>query len=226
MKIIALLACLILWTCVSSPTQSEPGTWQLVWESPGDGSYRSIHFVDSNHGWAVGDSGTIIHTENGGRSWTQQQSGSSSNLKVVYFINPQVGWVAGGDNTILHTKDDGQSWHSRAPAGDSSRIFTDLFFADEVTGWVVRQLGELLYTEDGGTTWGVQRSWEQGGSALISFVDDQVGYIMPRADSMLYKTSNGGQDWIPISSQHFARAKGLYFTDEQYGWIPTSTAPS
>src|SRR5688572_23760815 len=34
-----------------------------------------LDFVDDKRGWAVGDKGTILHTENGGESWTRQSSG-------------------------------------------------------------------------------------------------------------------------------------------------------
>jgi photosystem II stability/assembly factor-like uncharacterized protein len=91
---------------------------------------------------------------------------------------------------------------------------------------VVHNQGEILYTEDEGARWEVQLAWERGGSALISFVNDRVGYARPKVDTVLYKTSDGGQNWIPISSHRFERARGMFFADTQYGWIPASTAPS
>ncbi len=39
------------------------GTWERI-ESPTDNYLTSVYFVDSLYGWAVGDSGTIIHTSN------------------------------------------------------------------------------------------------------------------------------------------------------------------
>ena len=40
------------------------GTWERI-ESPTDQFLKSVYFVDSLYGWAVGDSGTVIHTSNG-----------------------------------------------------------------------------------------------------------------------------------------------------------------
>jgi len=38
---------------------------------------RSLYFgIDAQHGWAVGSSGTIIHTNDGGRTWVRQTSDS------------------------------------------------------------------------------------------------------------------------------------------------------
>ncbi len=35
-------------------------------------SLESVHFVDSTHGWSVGDGGIIIHTSDAGKTWVKQ----------------------------------------------------------------------------------------------------------------------------------------------------------
>ena len=35
-----------------------------------------VDFVDAERGWAVGDGGTILVTNDGGRSWTAQGAGT------------------------------------------------------------------------------------------------------------------------------------------------------
>ncbi len=222
-----LLSCgLFLWSCQSGPTESEPGTWQLVRESSEDVYYSSLHFADRNNGWAVGDSGTILHTGDGGNTWEYQQSGTQNDLREVHFIDRQTGWAAGADNTLLRTDDGGQSWQLLAISGDSTRLFTSIYFTDEVTGWTAHNHGEILHTQDGGATWEVQASWEKGGTALLSFVDDQVGYAKPVADTLLLKTSDGGKHWVPISHQRFQWETDLFFVDEQHGWVSNTKGPS
>ncbi|UCD38088.1 MAG: hypothetical protein JSW54_00970 [Fidelibacterota bacterium] len=221
------LVLLFLWTCGRGPTQIQEGTWELVRAAEGDVRYAALHFADQSHGWVVGDAGTIVHTGDGGWTWTAQQSGCSSDLNAVQFVDRDYGWVAGHENTLMHTEDGGQTWQSRAPVGDSSRTFTALYFPDEATGWVVHTQGELLHTGNGGATWDVQLSWEQGGSALIAFVDDQVGYARPVVDTVLYKTRDGGHSWLTLDSPPFYHwRRDMFFVDEQHGWIPASTAPS
>lgn len=226
MKKLLLFCCLFLWSCQSGPTESEPGTWQVVRESSGDVHYSALHFADRNHGWAVGDSGTILHTGDGGNTWEYQQSGTPNSIRDVYFVDNRMGWAVGRNNTMLHTTDGGLSWHLLAMDGDSTRLFTSIYFADEATGWTVHNHGEILHTQDSGVTWEVQANWENGGTALLSFVNDRIGYARPVVDSLLLKTSDGGQNWVPISSKRFIWAKDMFFVDEQHGWVPTSTAPS
>lgn len=42
------------------------------------GSINQIRFVDPDHGWAVGENGTILATSDGGTSWQRQRGESSS----------------------------------------------------------------------------------------------------------------------------------------------------
>src|SRR5262249_36885838 len=60
---------------------------------------HGVHFISTDQGWAVGDNGTILHTNDGGRSWDLQSSGRSSELHSIYFTNDQHGWVVGWDGT-------------------------------------------------------------------------------------------------------------------------------
>jgi photosystem II stability/assembly factor-like uncharacterized protein len=88
-----------------------------------DARLNDIFFIDAKHGWAVGDHGTILHTDDGGGEWKIRQSGVSCSLKSVFFINEKMGWAAGGEakpysNTgsgvLLFTRDGGQTWKYNA----------------------------------------------------------------------------------------------------------------
>ena len=45
-----------------------------------------VSFVDANNGWAVGNGGTILHTSNGGATWSTQRSGTFNDLFGVSFV--------------------------------------------------------------------------------------------------------------------------------------------
>jgi photosystem II stability/assembly factor-like uncharacterized protein len=46
-----------------------------------------VFFSDPSAGWAVGEKGKIIHTNDGGVTWNQQNSGTETILFDVYFLN-------------------------------------------------------------------------------------------------------------------------------------------
>jgi hypothetical protein len=61
-----------------------------------------VAFTDANNGWAVGYPGTILHTTNGGASWSPQSSGTTNYLYGVAFTDANNGWAVGRYGTILH----------------------------------------------------------------------------------------------------------------------------
>ena len=70
---------------------------------------RSVRFAaDSQIGWAVGDDGLILHTRNGGETWTRLNSNTSEALMSVTFANGSSGWVVGTNGTIRRDDRRGQ----------------------------------------------------------------------------------------------------------------------
>ena len=50
---------------------------------------RAMAFSDDQHGWAVGELGTILATDDGGRTWRRQRSGGSRAALLALFAEPQ-----------------------------------------------------------------------------------------------------------------------------------------
>jgi hypothetical protein len=48
---------------------------------------RAIHLADDLHGWAVGDFGTILNTEDGGQTWNRQRAGGTRAALMTVFAN-------------------------------------------------------------------------------------------------------------------------------------------
>jgi len=68
----------------------------------------AVAFGDALHAWAVGVSGTIWATTDGGATWTLQPIGSLELLSGVSFIDGNVGWVIGSHGTLLKTTTGGR----------------------------------------------------------------------------------------------------------------------
>ncbi|MGH9835869.1 MAG: YCF48-related protein, partial [Blastocatellia bacterium] len=62
---------------------------------------RDVFFVDANRGWAVGNGGVILTSNDGGATWTPEQSGVSANLRGVFFVNATTGFAVGDNGAIL-----------------------------------------------------------------------------------------------------------------------------
>ncbi len=74
-----------------------------------------VAFASENDGWAVGHDATIIHTSDGGESWTLQQflPGLDRPLLDVLFVNEQQGFSVGAYGMYFYTNDGGKTWNKQ-----------------------------------------------------------------------------------------------------------------
>ncbi|MDI9444765.1 MAG: YCF48-related protein [Planctomycetota bacterium] len=130
-----------------------------------DARLHDVCFVDPHWGWAVGDRGTIWHTEDGGRSWALQETGAGCTLYSVEFLNRRDGCAVGGyahpythsgTGVVLSTRDGGRTWrpivHSILP------ILKKVRFFNEKQGWAIgcssaAAPSGLFVTDSGGRSW-------------------------------------------------------------------------
>lgn len=110
--------------------------------------------VDGRH-VVVGAHGIVLISDDGGRKWTQAQTGTRTLLTGVYFHDRELGWVVGHDALILRTEDGGQSWEQVNFDPDDQRPLFDVWFADPRRGIAIGAYGLIMVTDDGGTNWEV-----------------------------------------------------------------------
>ncbi len=152
----------------------------------------SVSFPTEQDGWACGRWGTILHSEDGGRTWKRQQSGTDYTLSAISFPDSRNGWAVGDAGTILHTKDGGMTWSKQ-----KSPVPYFLFGVQFVTpqkGWIATERTTILFTEDGGENWQVQFKDQDFILKRVSFCDEQNGWAAGEF-GFIYHTNNGGKTW-------------------------------
>jgi photosystem II stability/assembly factor-like uncharacterized protein len=209
-KILALVLSLIF---NSAETYSQ-GTWERI-DSPTDQFLKSIYFVDSLYGWAVGDSGTIIHTSDGSNSWLFQQSKLDYSIEDVFFLNRNLGWAVAWKSDappfgtyILNTTNGGSTWQSSAHR-DENIFMNCVLFLDSLTGWMGGDPHALVKTTDGGINW-AQAEIDTVTLAFfpvinIQFYNDYIGFACGGAfdiAGVIWKTINGGDFWTVIDTAY------------------------
>jgi photosystem II stability/assembly factor-like uncharacterized protein len=181
-------------TISSGTTSGGPPTAPQGWFALSSGvnvDLQGVFFADANSGWAVGNSGTIIHSSDGGATWAAQNSGVTSFLSRVQFVSATRGWALGG-NVLLSTSDGGAIWTRLSTP--SAVALEGLSFVSATTGWVVGDQQTILKTTDGGATWVAQSGPEFGFDFhCVSFVDALHGWI--GGDGFAQSTSDGGATW-------------------------------
>jgi len=59
-----------------------------------------VFFKNATEGWAIGDEGTILHTQTGGNVWIAEETGVKHRLEKILFAGKK-GFAAGFGGTIL-----------------------------------------------------------------------------------------------------------------------------
>jgi photosystem II stability/assembly factor-like uncharacterized protein len=101
-------------------SDDEGKTWRQAKSVPSKATLTSVVFQPGNLGWAVGHDTTILHTTDGGETWTRQYGGGDNDdaLLTVVFTDPMHGLAMGAFNFTVETNDGGKTWTKRKLAGD------------------------------------------------------------------------------------------------------------
>jgi len=107
----------------------------------------SVFFKDEREGFAAGQRGTLLHTEDGGKSWHRLNSPTRMNLFNIK-LKENYGVAAGDLGTILQSIDGGKTWKCfplelRLP----SPWFLDTSFLASNSAWKVICVGEGIIRE-------------------------------------------------------------------------------
>ncbi len=196
---------------------------RVTWTTGSGGvpSMRRVDMVDANIGYAVGGSGNVIKTTDGGATWSSVSiTGDTDPLyQGVHAIDANVVWVSGNGGNVWRTVDGGSNWTQfaigettaaleqivvngdRIAAAGSGDTF--LFSTDAGATWTVVGTGggnlSAVALLDGGTmlsgglNWGVRRSTNDGASWSTVFdPGGQIESIRVAADGTIWAAGANG----------------------------------
>lgn len=179
----------------------------------------------------AGESGKILHTVDGGDSWTFQHGDSSASFESVFFVDSQHGWIGGSKNTLGTTTDGGESWRWQHPVEPSERTIMSIGFTDRQKGWIVDNFGGVRRTDDGGRTWTLQTSGTGRAITSVHFENSREGWAVATNREVLH-TTDGGARWILTTLDSLKCAKVftlIYMNIFSYNsriWIGTTSMAS
>src|SRR5262249_7273903 len=176
---------------------------------------NGVHFPDRLHGWAVGDQGTILATNNAGLTWHKQKSGSTGyTLHAVFFATGTQGFIVGAAGRILETSDGGLSWNVRTGIDtDNGAGLNDIAFVDDKTGFIVGNGGIILRTRNAGATWtrylpAVTNQTLRSVAATIQPGPDATAWAVGVGGTAV-DTEDGGATWELVATPFITDATGV-----------------
>lgn len=176
-------------TTHAQPTAPSPNISPTARAMRHDAALSDIYFLSDSQGWAVGDRGVIWHTDDGGKTWSQQPSPVSCHLSAVYFADSKRGWAVGGESqlgragsrgVVLRTDDGGAAW-AQIPRLVLPRLCGVKFF-DRNRGVAFGDGASFspsggFVTRDGGNTWQPLPADESGNWLAGDFIAPDVGAV-------------------------------------------------
>ena len=219
----------------------------VIWNQTLQGvDSKNIWFRDAQHGWAIVDDDSIIHTADGGLSWSGQPCANSAPVELNAFaFNSQDYGVCVGMYGHVRTKGEQLSqWQGRGTSSLYGKI-VDIHVLNDMEVWLcgVEYAGfsdpnmygyeyfrnALLHTVDGGEHWTKTTFPDTTiyGFTDIFFWNSRNGWVTGNLDfhgpNVILHTTDGGNTWQEQQSGLSWVGLGkIFFVDSLHGWIAGS----
>jgi len=172
---------------------------------PQGNTLNDVAFVGAT-GYAAGEFGTVLRSEDGGNTWVGLPSGSKNDLTQVQEVNPTT-VVVGGGCAVRESENAGASFH-RLPVNESETScathVASFSFLSATTGFVEQTDGTIFLTQDGGQTVQPKTPVPLNGAAAgpIVFVSPTVGFAIASGagGGRIYRTADGAGSWTQVGS--------------------------
>jgi photosystem II stability/assembly factor-like uncharacterized protein len=205
------------WSTIFSFTTTAPVNEWIEQNSGTDDFIGSVYFQDARLGWAVGNAGLMLHSQDGGRSWRPQVNPANDRLESVFFTSPHNGWAVGGIRaTVLHTVDGGRNWQKVPFVNSDAQMMESVFFADSLRGWIAGS-GGLYGTEDGGATWQLLSA---KGMAIYALHALTHATLFASCSDGIASSRDGGRSWTILQPGTYCY--GFQALDELSLWYATN----
>jgi photosystem II stability/assembly factor-like uncharacterized protein len=220
---------------VPAPASPQPSTnvgprradGSALWLNPGPqgDELNGVSCAAASNCVAVGATGTILSSTDGGSSWTSPNSGTSSDLYAVSCPSFLVCVAVGASGAILKSSDGGQSWS--AQASGTQQDLSGVSCPSASACYAVGAKGTIVSTSDGGANWSQQSSQTTQDLAQIACPGVSTCYVTgvfeivpptvvggsPSTRGDILATSNGGQSWSSTAPVQFGvRYRGIACT--------------
>lgn len=214
-KLILLLTVLIALTI---HVCAQPLGWS-VQTSPTAQNLYGLAFRDVNTWIAVGASGTILRSSDGGIHWTSISSPVADALRGV-ALHGNLGLAVGISGRVLRTTDGGLNWL------EETRPTTKNLYAVSISNQMAVITGEegtILVSLDKGLTWKAHTA----GTASILFgvsVNDSTAVAVGGQGAVVMST-DGGAGWgLTIIGNQLTFFYSTSFVNGKTGWLVGSSA--
>lgn len=178
---------------------------------------NAVHFANEKLAAAVGDSGTVLISNDAGITWEPKYVGHNINFSDIY-VSPSGKSIIVGDSSSIFYSYNALDSLQQIPFQKGYTFFR-IRFIDEETGFITGNKGLILKTINGGINWYKVATNTTDLIFDIAFIDSKRGFAVGW-NGMILKTTNGGESWnksdLKSVDNYF---KSVDFTKNGYGLV-------
>jgi len=211
--IFAFVMFLITSTVFSQWIQQQSGTTQNLMD---------ICFINENSGIAVGYSGTIIRTSNGGTNWYIVTVPTSQNIFSTCFPSETTGYASGYTGFVVKSTTYGIIWNNASPCGIN---VCSISFLNSNTGITGGGGNLMCFTSDGGASFNPRYTPTSHFVTGIHYVSSSLLLVTATNSSgaCIHRSTNGGINFTTVinmtnsGNQYVYTINAIYFRNENTG---------
>jgi photosystem II stability/assembly factor-like uncharacterized protein len=189
---------------IAAPVSVGHSGWTWGDPTPQGESLNGVAFI-GERGYAVGEFGTVLRSDDGGESWTGLPSGTRSDLSLVQEVDPST-VIVGGGCTVRESVDSGETFESLflgESAGKCANQIASFSFLNASMGFIEQADGSIFLTTDGGQTLQPKRPIPLNGLAAskLDFISPLLGFALVGGSSgEILRTTDGGNSWTQVAA--------------------------
>lgn len=187
-------------------SDDEGAHWRQAGTVPVDAALTAVSFADARQGWAVGHLGVILHSADGGETWSVQRIDPIEDrpLFAVAFTDARNGVAVGLWSLMLRTRDGGRTWEEVGlppPPGDTRADANLMSVFGDAQGrlFIAGERGLVLRSLDGGESWSYHPTGYRGtfwsGTALADGT-----LIVGGLRGSVYRSTDGAGSWQRVDT--------------------------
>ena len=171
-----------------------------LWALPEPQGYTLFAFeFHGSTGYAAGEFGTLLRTNDGGSSWTTVRTGESIDFLEIDVIDADSVVVA-SECAVRRTDDGGRTFRRLPFAASSERgcsrrvVSVSFSFPTADVGYLLTTDGAVLRTTDGGRSFSSRAVPQGGGLTALMFRNATEG-LATTTGGDIFRTTDGGSSW-------------------------------
>jgi len=181
-------------------------TFRQATKVPTRATLTSVTFVNEHEGWIAGHWGVILHTTDGGDTWTLQRDELDVDkpLFSILFKDAKTGFASGLWSLLLRTDDGGKTWQKiELPASEgrkqADKNLFSIFNGPHGDLFIAAEHGSVFHSADGGTSW-TETSTGNAGTFWtgLSLRSDVI--LVAGLRGKIYRSADDGKTWNAIAT--------------------------